>query len=232
MKHFYFFLCVLFSVVAQAHQSTFLHFEDKNGQKDSIEIVVGLTDEEAAAVPAFSVDEAEQAMKDSTRWVWLEKFITLSDIEYGQTYIYKPYNGSFFNKRSYILFPADRLPVTVSWDKQFFIDNDLTTSVMSDMISWFDAVCYDEVIMWLANSEVCVFTNEAREHGELCTFEYFGKEEFLVKVVGLAIGSSNNKETIEIVGDNTPSATKFLRDGRVLIERNGHTYTLTGTEVR
>ena len=30
----------------------------------------------------------------------------------------------------------------------------------------------------------------------------------------------------------SPSATKTLRDGQVLIERNGHTYTITGAEIR
>ena len=39
-------------------------------------------------------------------------------------------------------------------------------------------------------------------------------------------------ESIENISSDLPSATKVLRDGQILIIRNGKTYTLQGQEVK
>lgn len=46
------------------------------------------------------------------------------------------------------------------------------------------------------------------------------------------IYNNNTQEATENIPDESPSATKLLRDGQVLIKRNGHTYTVTGQEIR
>lgn len=103
MKRFYIFISLLVSITIQAHQSAFLYFEDKNGAKDTLEIAIGLSDEEIAAVPTIGLTEAMYEMqKSGHHWVWMDG--VLSEWDFGRVYIYKPYSGFIENGRKNIFF--------------------------------------------------------------------------------------------------------------------------------
>lgn len=226
MKRIYLFLSILFVAQMHAQQSTFMYFEDKNGLKDSLEIAIGLTEDQIAALPYYTVDEAEHAFKDSTLWVLLEEGMWY-ELKYSQTYPYKQYSGMIESNRREIMIPADRLPVKISWDKQFFIENGLTHSIMSDMGSWFDCGCSDgEIyILLLTDADSCVVHDTF--NGSWCSYEYVG--DVIVKHIGIALGAGTNPiEGIETIPLDTPSASKQLRDGHIFILRGDKTYTLTG----
>ena len=210
--------------------ATTLYFEDKNGLKDSLIILLQPSEEEAATIQEVSQDVALQAMKDSTRWVWLTRNWREKDA-YSNTYSYQPYAGHMSWGMERIYIPADRLPVTITWDQQFFIDNSLITSVLSDMKSWFDAVCGEEDLhaQWLTQANSCVLHNKYSGTPG-CTFEKWG--EVLVKVLGLSVGTDKNQAVESISADDRSSASKTLHDGVLYIIRpDGKTYTSTGTEV-
>ena len=229
MKRIYFLLGILFAMQTYAQQSTFMYFEDKNGLKDSLEIIVGLTDEQIDQLPYYTADEAVQALRDSTHWVLLGT----GGRKYSQTYPYTPYYGMIEGKRRNMYISANRLPVTISWDKQFFIENGLTHSVMSDMGSWFDCSCLDGEIykLLLVEADSCIVHNTY--DGNLCSYDYFEgnyfEESMLVKWIRIALGAGTNPiEGIEAIPSDTPSASKQLRDGHIFILRGDKTYTLTG----
>ena len=229
MKRIYFLLSILLTMHMYAQQSTFMYFEDKNGLKDSLEIVLGLTDEQIEQLPSLTLDEAVQTLKDSTHWVLLQTGVW-PEPKYSQTYPYKPYNGMIEGERKEIYFPANRLPVTISWDKQFFIENALTHSVMSDMGSWFDASCsiIEMYKVLLAVNESCELIVVLEVDG--CSFDYLGEwGELLVRHFGIALGASNNPiESLETIPADTPSASKLLHEGQIFILRGDKTYTVTG----
>ena len=228
MKRIYLILGILFAMQTYAQQSTFMYFEDKNGLKDSLEIIVGLTDEQIDQLPYYTADEAVQALRDSTHWVLLGT----GGRKYSQTYPYTPYYGMIEGKRRNMYISANRLPVTISWDKQFFIENGLTHSVMSDMGSWFDCSCSDGEIykLLLVEADSCIVHNTY--DGNLCSYDYFEgnyfEESMLVKWIRIALGAGTNPiEGIEAIPSDTPSASKQLRDGHIFILRGDKTYTLT-----
>lgn len=229
MKRIYLILGILFAMQTYAQQSTFMYFEDKNGLKDSLEIAIGLTEDQIAALPYYTVDEAEHAFKDSTCWVLLQTGFW-PEPKYSHIYPYKPYNGWIIGERKEIYFPANRLPVTISWNKQFFIENGLTHSIMSDMGSWFDASCSVIEIykVLLAVNESCELSVVSEVDG--CSFDYWGGwGELQVRHFGIALGAGTNPiEGIETIPLDTPSASKQLRDGHIFILRGDKTYTLTG----
>lgn len=222
---------LLFAMQMYAQQSTFLYFEDKNGLKDSLEIVIGLSDEQIEQLPSFTPDEAVQVFRDSTCWVLIKSLSLWEDRKYMHTYAYKPYGGLIESDKREIFLPADHLPVTISWDKQFFIDNELTHSVMSDMVSWFDCGCSDGEIymLLLADVDSCIIHNTF--NGEFCSYVYFGN--VFVKHFGIALGAANNPiEGIENIQTDTHTSIKLFRNGQIVIERNNKIYTVTGTEVK
>ena len=230
MKHIYFILNVLFAMQMYAQQSTFMYFEDKNGLIDSLEIIIGLTDEKIEQLPSFTPDEAVQAIQDSTCWVLIKSQSLWEDRKYLRTYAYEPYEGLIDGDRREIYFPADRLPVTISWDKQFFIDNELTHSLMSDWGSWFDVGCRDGEIYMLLLAGVDSLIIHNTSNGELCSYEYFGN--IFVKHFGIALGAANNPiEGIENIQTET-QRTKILREDQIFILRGDKTYTVTGKEVK
>ena len=230
MKRIYLILGILFAMQTYAQQSTFMYFEDKNGLKDSLEIAIGLTDDQIEKIPSYTTEGAVQAIRDSTWWVVLKGRSWREERQYLRTYAYQPYNGLIEGERKEIYFPADRLPVTISWDKQFFINNGLTHSVMSDMGSWFDASCsvIEMYKVLLAANESCELS--AIFDVDFCSFDYLGGlGELPVRHFGIALGTANNPiESVETIPSDTPSASKQLRDGHIFILRGDKTYTLTG----
>lgn len=218
------------TIAVQAHQSTFIYFEDKNGFKDSIEIAIGLTDEQIADIPLLTPEEAIQAFKDSTSFVLLKTNSLWEERMYSHVYEYIPYNGLVEYAKRTIIIPADRLPLLITWNKQFFIDNEFTNSVMSDMLAWFDAGCRDGDLYQtlLAHSDSCIIHDTFS--GDLCSYAYAG--DLLVKMIDVALGTIHNPlESIDKILV-TPPATKILRDGQILILRGDRTYTLTGQEIK
>ena len=218
-------------------QFTTIYFEDNNGWKDSIFVAVGLSEEEIAAIPIYNYEEAEQAMRDSTHWVWLFRpgvYNTPSyPGQYKRVYTYIPFNGYIDNRKEIIYLPVNRMPVTISWDQQFFVENNLEGSVLSDMPAWFDVACIDVEIfeMRLAQNNSCVLHDTSERGMEWCTYLYW--DDMFVKELGISIGTNKNlsQDTKNILSD-IPSAIKILRDGQLLIERDGKIYTVTGQKVR
>ena len=235
MRHIYFLLSIFVAVSVQAQQFSHLYFEDKNGLKDSLQIAVCMSDDEFAGV---QLTEAEQALFDSTYWVMLEAGVLSypRNLSYWRVYTYKPYTGWAETKKQSILIPADRLPVTISWDKQFFIDNGLSNSVMWDGRSWFDVGCPDGELLslvYLTRTDSCIIHYTYNENVDRCSYEYLeGIGGMLVKTIGLSLGTSSNilwdvEQTYSGI-----SATKILRDGHIYIQRGDKTHTLTGQELR
>ena len=232
MKRIYLLLCICMTIVVQAQQSTFIYFEDKNGFKDSIEIAIGLTDEQIADIPELGIGEAYIALKEGPHWVWIDG---PHDYMMSRVYAYKPYDGFIEKGRQNLWIRADRLPITISWDKQFFVNNNnLMGSVLSDWNIWFESGCEDEdvPIVKLAFEESYIVHYTYVENASYnCTYQNWLKT-VLVKRIGLSVGTIYNYgESIEIV-PNGLSATKILRDGQIFILRGEKTYTVTGQEVR
>ena len=230
MKRLVILICCFTAISLHAKQSTFLYFEDKNGLRDSLEIALGLADEEIDAIPLLTPEEAKQAFADSTCWILLQKYSASEGLKYLREYAYIPYNGLVEGEKKGIIFPANRLPVTISWNKQFFIDNELPNSVMSDMVAWFDAGCADGEVykVLLAESDSCVI--HYTHTGDLCSYDLL--EDILVKVVGIALGTSRNQlEGIDNI-TITKTISKRIEDGQLLILCNGKTYNAQGVEVR
>jgi hypothetical protein len=234
MKRFYFCVVGLIALVAQAQLSTYLYFEDKNGVKDSLQVVIAQpSDEDISIAPPMELSEVKQAIMDSTYFIVIRPNIFKQ--EFYRTYTYTPYGGYIENRRKDILIPADRLPVTITWDKQFFMDTELL-SVLCDMPVWFDVGCSDQSMQttWLAKADTCIVYNSLEEGYPMCTYEYLDVDngEVIVKNVGFSIGTKQNlDEAIEHL-ETAPSATKVLHDGQILILRNGKTYTMQGQEVK
>lgn len=229
MKRICLLIVIFIAITVQAQQSTFIYFEDKNGLRDSLEIALGLTDEQIAEIPLLTPEEAIQAFKDSTSFVLIKTKSLWEERMYSHIYEYIPYKGLVEYDKRTLLIPADRLPVTITWDRQFFIDNELANSVMSDAISWFDAVCRDGELykLLLAHSDSCIIHDT--NTGDQCSYIYAG--DMLVKMIGIALGTIQNPlEGISKILD-TPSASKILRDGQLFILRNNKTYTLQGQQV-
>ena len=233
MKHMFFLFCILAAAFVQASQSTFLYFEDKNGLRDSLEIVIGLTEEEIDSLPKWSYDATIQGMNDSIHWVWLWNEGSLQAMTFSRVYAYRPYNGYIEYGKKYLYLPADRLPVTITWNRQFYIENNLEGSVLSDMPSWFDVGCDDmslsSVILSQAGS--CELEYTYIEEETSCTYRKWSG--LIVKQVGLSIGTLENLSLgLETISPNEISVSKILRDGQLFIIRDDKTYTLTGQEVR
>lgn len=232
MKRFYFCVVGLIALVAQAQLSTYLYFEDKNGVKDSLQVVIAQpSDEDISIAPPMELAEVKQAIMDSTYFIVIRPNVFKQ--EFYRTYTYTPYGGYIENRRKDILIPADRLPVTITWDKQFFMDTELL-SVLCDMPVWFDVGCSDQSMetTWLAKADTCIVYNSLEED-YMCTYEYLDVDngEVIVKNVGFSIGTKQNlDEAIEHL-ETAPSASKVLRDGQILIIRNGKTYTIQGAEL-
>ena len=230
MKRLYLFLCICMAIAVQAQQSTFIYFEDKDGERDSLEVVIGLTDEQIADIPMIGVVYAGyKALRDGPLWVLIDG---PQNYQFSHVYAYMPYDGFIEKGRKNIYIRADRLPVTISWDKQFFVDNDLTGSVLSDWNIWFEARCKDEDIniVKMAFSDSCVAHYTVRDYGQSCTYQNW-MNDLLVKEIGLSVGTIQNYgEGVEAIPDGL-SATKILRNGQILILRGDKTYTLQGQQV-
>lgn len=215
-------------------QLTTLYFEDKNGQKDSLIVVVNISDEQINALPAYSYLGVRYAFETKSHWAWLRMGESYGNWNFSRYYTYQPYDSYIENGKRNLYIPADRLPVTITWNRQFFMKNNLTGSVLSDMLSWFDVGCRDvELHMYLlAEHESVVLHNTYSENDENCTYTTW-ENIGLMKQVGLSVGTSYNfKQALESVENPIPSATKIFRDGQLLIERDGRTYTVTGQRIR
>ena len=233
MKQLVFLCCILSSITLGAQQYTYLYFEDKNGLRDSIEIAVGLTEEEIDAIPTYTLQQTIQAMKDSARWVWIHPTLGLDD-KYGSIYSYVPYDGPIWNGCRYIYFPADRLPVTIRWDKQFFIDTELTPSFLSDAAGWDDVGLNTDLgeeiyAMRLKDNDECVLHYTYTS----INWPYDKFDDVIVRMIRIYIGTQSNLEQdVKTVRDALSPARKLLHNGQLIIERNGRTFTVTGTEIK
>ena len=229
MKQLVFLCCILSSITLGAQQYTYLYFEDKNGLRDSLAVVTDLSDEQIAEIPVYSDEEVEQAFNDSTYWVIMGQGIW-PQVSNTHTYAYKAYTGIIESQRKDIIFPANRLPVTISWNQQFFIDNGLVNSIMSDMGAWFDVACRDADLYMVLLSDSNTCTTYDTYDGEGCSYSSFGS--ILVKHIGIAIGAANNPiEGIDNILISNQNARKLLHNGQLFIERNGRMFTVTGMEI-
>ena len=218
------------AVAAYTQQSTTLYFTDKNGLQDSLFVVIGLSDDEIAALPVYTPEEAEQAVRDSVHWVWLWNYMEQTTLS--RVYAYKPYEGNMGKAKEWIFFPDDRIPVRISWDKQFFINNDLKHSYITDWVCE-DAVCGGEEIHYLllTSADSCSLQNTYPTAE--CTYDCWSFDGICLKVLTFAVGTSEN-DIYEAI-DNIPasaSAVKALRDGQLYIIRDGKMYTIQGIEVK
>jgi len=214
------------AVAAYSQQSTMLYFTDKNGLTDSLSVVIGLSDEEIAALPVYTPAEAEQAVRDSVHWVWLctGKYPGI----YKREYAHKPYEGYMNKAEEMILFPNDRIPVRISWDKQFFINNGLKHSYITDWMCE-DVVCGGEEIHYLllTSADSCSLQNTYPTAE--CTYDCWSFDGICLKTLRFAVGTSKNDIWLDI--NNIPasaSAVKALRDGQLYIIRDGRTYNAQG----
>lgn len=230
MKQFYLLLCSFVCLPAQAYRSTTLFFEDKNGAKDSLQVTLGLSSQEKAAIPTYTQEAVEQEIKEGNHWTWLCNIglYTLYQDLYVRTYVYEPYEGTIDQSMQIIYFPAERMPVTVSWNKHFFINNSLEGSLLTDYIA-FDAVCGAEEVYakMLILDDSCIL-HDTYDRAE-CTYEFW--DEMRVKRLSIAVGTAQNSITALENTPSVPSATKFLQGMQILIERGGKAYTVQGTEV-
>ena len=229
----YFLFCILAATIVQAGQSANLYFEDKNGFKDSLEIAIGLTEEEIGLLPQYSYEATQQAMKDSVHWVWLWSEGSSETMTFSRTYVYQPYSGYIEYGKKYLYLPADRLPVTITWNRQFYIENNLEGSVLSDMPSWFDVGCEDMSLSSarLSQIESCEIPYTYIEGDTSCSYRDWSG--LIVKQVGLSIGTLENlSQDLEIISQDEISASKSIRSGHLLILRDGKTFTATGQEVK
>ena len=216
----------IIAIAAYSQQSTMLYFTDKNGLTDSLSVIIGLSDEEIAALPVYTPAEAEQAMRDSVHWVWLCTGMYPGD--YKREYAYKPYKGNMSKGKEWIFFPDDRIPVRISWDKQFFINNDLKHSYITDWICE-DVVCGGEEIHYLllTSDDSCILQNTYPTAE--CTFDWGRFDGICLKVLTFAVGTSENDiyEAIDNISASA-SAVKALRDGQLYIIRDGRTFNAQG----
>ena len=240
MKKILFLIGILATTTLQARQSSYLYFADKNGLMDSLEVAIDLTDEERASIPEWSYDETVNAIQDSVHWVWLwSSGVTVyyggdwGSMTFSRTYPYKPYGGHIEGGKRYLYLPADRLPVTITWNKQFYIDNNLQGSVLSDMICWFDAGCDDDDLPQeiLSSTDSCVVHYTYMEGDLWCTYSDW--DGLIVKQIGLSIGTLDNlSQGVGSVNSEDSSATKIFHNGQILIQRGDKVYTLQGQEVK
>jgi hypothetical protein len=221
----------IIAVAAYTQQSTTLYFTDKNGLQDSLSVVIGLSDEEIAAIPVYTPAEAEQEVKDSVHWVWL--CTGMYPGSYKREYAYKPYKGNMGKAKEWIFFPDDRIPVSISWDKQFFINNDLKHSYITDWVCE-DAVCGGEEIHYLllTSDDSCILQNTYPTAE--CTFDWWRFDGICLKVLTFAVGTSENDifEDINNIPASTSSASKILREGQLYILRGDHIFDTQGKMVR
>ena len=231
MKRLVTLICCFTALSLYAKQSTFIYFEDKNGFKDSIEIAIGLTDEQIADIPELGIGEAYIALREGPHWVWIDG---PHDYMMSRVYAYKPYDGFIEKGRQNLWIRADRLPITISWDKQFFVNNNLMGSVLSDWNIWFESGCEDEdvpIVKLAFEKSYIVHYTYVENASYNCTYQNWLKT-VLVKRIGLSVGTIYNYgESVEIV-PNGLSATKILRNGQLLIENGDKTYNAQGAEIR
>lgn len=232
MKRIIFFISVFAVTISYAQQATYLYFEDKDNLRDSLKIVISPSDDEKAQIVRYTPDEAMQVMADGSHWVLIRERSQWDDSTYSCVYVYEPFDGIIELNKVNVFISADRMPVTISWDKSFFINNDLKGSVLSDMLQWFDVAGNDYELygLLLSEDDSCVLHNIYSE-AENSTFEHWG--DMLVKCVGLSVGTfSNLKAGIEMTGIEGHMSHKFLRNGQLIIRRGDKTYTIHGTEIK
>ena len=227
----------IIAIAAYSQQSTMLYFTDKNGLTDSLSVIIGLSVEEIADLPVYTQDEVEQEIRDSVHWVWLHHPEVYGTPEYPggykREYTYTPYKGKMYKVIDVIYFPNDRIPVRISWDKQFFINNELKHSYITDWVCD-DAVCGGEEIynLLLTSNDSCILRNTYPTAE--CTYDCWLFDGMCLKTLSFAIGTSENEisEAIDNIPAPSSSATKILRDGQLYIERDGKMYTTQGIEVK
>lgn len=222
----------IIAIAAYSQQSTMLYFTDKNGLTDSLSVIIGLSVEEIADLPVYTQDEVEQEIRDSVHWVWLHHPEVYGTPEYPggykREYTYTPYKGKMYKVIDVIYFPNDRIPVRISWDKQFFINNELKHSYITDWICE-DVVCGGEEIHYLllTSDDSCILRNTYPTAE--CTYDCWLFDGMCLKTLSFAIGTSENEISEAIDNAMTSSSSaKVLSDGQLYILREGKKYNAQG----
>lgn len=220
-------------------KSTYIYFEDKNGLRDSLEISLGLTDEEIDAIPTYSKDQVNQAAENGERWVFITKDVLDYDyVAFRTVYVYEPYNMPIWFGQRRIFVPIDRLPITIRWNKQFFVENDLLGSFLSDWVTGMPDVGgdYEIASARLINYESCSFSYTYV--GDLNAY-YPGSSydkldgNVIYKMIDLYLGTQRNlDQDLRTAEESLSPATKRIVDGVLMIEKNGRTYNAQGAEVK
>ena len=219
-------------------KSTYIYFEDKNGLKDSLEIAIGLTEEEIDAIPTYSKDQVNQAAENGGRWVFITKDVLDYDyVAFRTVYVYEPYNMPIWFGQRRIFVPIDRLPITIRWNKQFFVENDLLGSFLSDWVTGMPDVGgdYEIASARLINYESCSFSYTYV--GDLNAY-YKGSSydkldgNVIYKMIDLYLGTQRNlDQDLRTAEESLSPATKIIREGHIHILRGNKIYTVTGQVV-
>ena len=220
-------------------QSTRLYFEGKNGLQDSLEIALGLTEDEIGALPLLPLDSVLLSINDSTHWVWLTKMAETvvegkkTFVPHGyRTYVYQPYTGNIERGKQRFYIPAGRMPVIIRWDKHFFTENGLIGSLISDAISW-DVMGDDEEYhdgLPLAYNDSCIIHGVPEETAYAAsTYDCWGEDLYL-KQAALMLGTSANTkfQAIDNIPTEPSSPVKLLRDGQLYLMYKGIMYNVQG----
>ena len=232
-------VCVLTPIASFAATTSTMYFEDKDGNIDSLEIALGLTEEEIDAIPTYSKDQVNQAAENGGRWVFITKDVLDYDyVAFRTVYVYEPYNMPIWFGQRRIFVPIDRLPITIRWNKQFFVENDLLGSFLSDWVTGMPDVGgdYEIASARLINYESCSFNYTYV--GDLNAY-YAGSSydkldgNVIYKMIDFYLGTQRNlDQDLRTIKCNISHATKIIRNGQLLIEKNGRTYNAQGAEVR
>lgn len=184
--------------------TTWIYFTDKDGIRDSL--LVGM-DPEAT----FGVDEKWETVmttqdidkwKEKTFWACFKFDGNQEEPYYTRSNIVPPLaRCEIIGKGAFtIIFPADRLPVTISWNKEAFAAPDREYSTLSDLLQWFDVTA--------DNNDNVEITMSKEDH---VTLYYFNEdlirnqyddiiEKRMMRRIDMAFGDKSNKIDAYISG--------------------------------
>ena len=232
--------------IASAQQyTTSLYFEDKDGNIDSL--IVSL-DNDASFSPTdegettYTTEQMLSVVNSGGKWAWIrhqyyDKESKSWSILFTQTNIVPPLatNNSLESAKFDIIVPFDRLPITISWNKDFFNTPSLKKSLITDMVSWFDVISeytsiFPPIIMSLESSAVINPVPEEywQEEGSLLSLSKNYNTYF--KQISMAFAPETYTSVEQI---NTPKQGKLVFDnGNMFILHNNHIYNILGTKVQ
>jgi len=194
--------CCCIAVIAQKF-STKLYFLNKTGEKDTIE--VGYDINATSGVDAEFGEVSYSTPLDSMKF---KTFILTSGQE-SPSFLKKQIiglNAGWIELGAMkIVFPYESLPVTISWDKEMFIDSERNFSLITDwpIGGWFDASGgWNHKKIYLKDSSSVQF-NTATNSDELVAMKQFGYtftnegNQVPLRTIYLAFASKDNISSLQ-----------------------------------